>query len=312
MRLKCIHHVSFQVKDLKQQESFANDFGLVTQECTDQHLIMRTRGSDTMSYLAIKGEADAYLGVAFEAEDEKVLDEAIANQGAKEEVDATKFPGVERAVVMADPDGNKVWIIHGVERRRPDEAYPEIVINTPFNKRRFSKKQSPRDLGPGQTWRLGHIGLFVKSFAESAAWYSEKLGLIASDIYHVPEMPQLQIGGFLRLNRGDEYVDHHCVGVFQDETRTGCHHISYEAQDFEAQNRTHRFLESKGYEPIWGVGRHPEGSHVFDVWRSPDGCRFETFSDTDLFRAQDPTNIHDVATTDMDVWSNEGPEKYFI
>ncbi|MEI8633521.1 VOC family protein [Vibrio sp. PP-XX7] len=253
MRLKCIHHATFQVRDLDKQEAFATDFGLVTQERTEQRLVMRTRGGDVMSYLALKGETDTYLGIAFEAEDEKALDEAIVNDGAQE-VDATHIPAVTRAATLTDPDGYQVLIVHGVERRPPDDAYPELVINTPFKKQRFSRNQYKRSVGPAHTWRFGHIGLFVKSYAESTAWYAEKLGLIASDIYHVPGVPQAQICGFFRLNRGKEYVDHHCIAIFQDEKRTGCHHISYEAQDYEAQNQTHRFLHSKDYEPIWGWG----------------------------------------------------------
>jgi hypothetical protein len=100
------------------------------------------------------------------------------------------------------------------------------------------------------------------------------------------------------------------VALMQDE-RGGCHHISFEVQDYEAQNRTHRFLKRQHYESIWGVGRHPHGSHVFDVWRSPDGARFETFSDTDLFRASDGTNLHDISTVIMDEWVDDGPERYF-
>ena len=59
------------------------------------------------------------------------------------------------------------------------------------------------------------------------------------------------------------------------------------------------------------VGRHPHGSHVFDVWRSPDDARFETFSDTDLFQASDGTNLHDISTVIMDEWLDDGPERYF-
>lgn len=311
MHLKSPHHVRFSVRDLDKQEKFANDFGLITEERTEEKLVMRTQGGDVVAYIAFKGDEDRYLGIAFEAEDESVLEEAISKHGATR-LEPDSIPGVEQAVSMLDPDGNQVIIVYGVTQRPPGEAYPELAFNTPFNKTRLGRSQSPRDRGPARLWRLGHMGLFVKSFEKSSAWYSEKLGLIGSDIYHVPNVPQAKIVGFFRLDRGDEYVDHHVLAIMQDETRTDCHHISFEAQDYEAQGRTHRFLEAKQYESIWGVGRHPHGSHIFDVWRSPDGARFETFSDTDLFKAQDGTNIHDISTVDMDVWSNQGPEKYFM
>lgn len=309
MKIKCIHHVTFAVADLDKQEAFAVDFGLVTAEKRDDRLVMRTRGGDNFAYVAHKADADAMIGIAFEAEDAASLDEAVETLGAQD-IGELDLPGGGRAVKLTDPEGLDVLIIHGNERISAGEAYPEIELNTPFRKQRFGKNQHSRAIGPARLWRLGHVGLFVKDFPKTSAWYEKNIGMIGSDIYHIPGQPQAKIVGFLRLNRGEEYVDHHSIALMQDE-RGGCHHISYEAQDFEAQNRTHNFLKQKKYEPIWGVGRHPHGSHIFDVWRSPDGARFESFSDTDLFRESDGTNFHDISQVMMDEWRDEGPEAYF-
>lgn len=309
MRLKGLHHVRFQVADLDRQERFCTDFGLVTAERTDERLVMRTRGGDECAYVAITGDRDAFLGLAFEVEDESSLTEAQTRLGATptQELD---LPGGGIFASLIDPDGNQVMLVHDSGRRSVEQAYPELLINTPFQKHRFGRNQSPRERGPARLWRLGHVALFVKSFAASTSWYADNLGLIGSDVYHIPGQPQAKIVGFFRLDRGAEYVDHHVLAFMQDE-RGGCHHLSFETQDFEAQQRTHRFLGSKDYEPIWGVGRHPHGSHVFDVWRSPDRNRFETFSDTDLFRAADGTNVHDISTVVMDEWSDDEPTRYF-
>ncbi|SLK08949.1 VOC family protein [Novosphingobium mathurense] len=310
MRLKGLHHVRFQVRDLDLQERFCADFGLVTAERTDERLVMRTRGGDECAYVAVKGDSDKFLGMAFEVEDTAYLEEAVTRLGASAPTDLA-LPGGGKAVTFADPFGNEVTLIHGASRRAPEEFYPELVHNTPFEKNRFGRNQTSREVGPAKLWRIGHMALFVKSFAEAHAWYTENLGMIGSDIYHIPGQPQVKIVGFLRLDRGDEYVDHHVLALMQDE-RGGCHHISFETQDFEAQQRTHRYLGKQAYEPIWGVGRHPHGSHVFDVWRAPDGARFETFSDTDLFRIEDGTKVHDISTIDMDVWSEDEPTRYFV
>lgn len=309
MLIRGLHHGRFQVSDLDMQEQFCTDFGLVVAERSADRLVMRTRGGDSCVYVAIKGDSDKFIGLAFEVSDGSLLEEAVAKLGASA-VEDLDLPGGGKSVSLTDPDGNIVLLVHGCERRDAEEAYPELLINTPFSKQRFGRNQFERDRGPARLWRIGHVGLFVKSFSASSAWYAEKLGLIGSDIYHIPGMPQAKIVGFFRLDRGEEYVDHHVVALMQDE-RGGCHHISFEAQDFEAQQRTHRYLGSKDYEPIWGVGRHPHGSHVFDVWRSPDNARFETFSDTDLFRASDGTKVHDVSTVVMDEWSDDEPTRYF-
>ena len=309
MQIKGLHHVRFQARDLDSLEGFALDFGLVTAERTNERLVMRTSGGDECAYVAIKGDKDSFEALAFEVEDRISLDDAVTRLGASP-VSQLDLPGGGLSVSLVDPDGNKVLLVHGAAERNPGEAYPDLVHNTPFEKRRFGRNQSPRERGPARLWRIGHVGLFIRSFAQSTAWYAEKLGLIGSDVYHIPGQPQAQIVGFFRLDRGEEYVDHHVIAFMQDE-RGGCHHISFETQDFEAQQRTHRFLGSKDYTPIWGVGRHPHGSHVFDVWRAPDGARFETFSDTDLFRAQDGTNVHDISTIVLDEWSDDGPDRYF-
>lgn len=309
MHLKCLHHVRFQVTDLAAQHAFANDFGLVTAEQTAERLVMRTQGGDACAYVAMKGTENRFLGLAFEVEDATALEQALKLDGARD-LGLLDLPGGGRAVALSDPDGNEVLLVHGSHRLPAGEAYTELQLNTPFRKERLGRQQYERDIGPARLWRLGHAGLFVKNFAASAAWYGENLGLIGSDVYHVPGVPQAQIVGFMRLDRGDEFTDHHTLALMQDE-RGGCHHISFEAQDFEAQQCTHKFLHQKDHEPIWGVGRHPHGSHVFDVWRSPDRARFETFSDTDLLRASDGTRVHDISTVMMDNWSNDGPERYF-
>jgi catechol 2,3-dioxygenase-like lactoylglutathione lyase family enzyme len=309
MQLRAIHHVTFAVQDLDRQEEFAKDFGLVTVERTDTRLVMRTCGGDPFAYVALKGDANGFVGFAFEVDQAGDLDEAHKVLGASAPADLD-LPGGGRSVSLTDPDGNTVLLVHGSVRRDADESYPELLLNTPFEKRRFGRNQHPRERGPARLWRLGHLGLFVKSFRASTEWYAKTLGLIGSDVYHVPGQPQAQIVGFFRLDRGAEFVDHHVVAFMQDE-RGGCHHISFEAQDFEAQQRTHRYLGSKEYESIWGVGRHPHGSHVFDVWRAPDGARFETFSDTDLFRKDHGTHIHDLSQVVMDEWSDDEPTRYF-
>lgn len=308
--LKSLHHVKFKVKDMEKLKKFATDFGLITVDETSERLVMGALGGDTGVYVAEKAEHDAFSGFAFEVENRSDLDSAVSNLGATE-VAELDLPCGGQYVTLKDPDGNEICLVHGTSRVAEGTLEPELMINTPARKVRFGQNQINRDFGPARLWRIGHIGIFVKDYAASSAWYRETLGLIGSDVYNIPGQPKAQIVGFFRMNKGEEYVDHHVVALMQDE-RGGCHHISFEVQDYEAQFVTHRYLESKKYESIWGVGRHPHGSHVFDVWRSPDGARFETFSDTDLFQESYGTHYHDISSVDMDKWSSEPPDKYFI
>jgi hypothetical protein len=87
--------------------------------------------------------------------------------------------------------------------------------------------------------------------------------------------------------------------------------MSFEIQDTESQHALHRYLLQQGWESIWGVGRHPLGSHVFDLWRDPDGFRFETFTDTDVLTAAKAPGLHPIIGAQMDLWTDQSHEKYF-
>lgn len=311
MRLKSPHHVRFQVQDLAQTEAFAQDFGLLTVERTEQRLVMRTGGGDAFAYVAEKADEPRFIGLAFEVESESDLRHAIDEHGASP-IRQLTTPGGGVAVTLMDPNGFEIDLVHGIESVAAEPAYASLIMNSPQEYAREGRFEPKRPMGPAKLFRLGHVGLFVPSFGESLPWYQEVLGLIPSDVYHIPGQPHAQIVGFLRLDRGEELVDHHVIALMQSQTgESACHHISFEAQDFEAQFMTHRFLESKDYELVWGVGRHPHGSHIFDVWRDPDRNRFETFSDTDRMKASDGSRVHNIADVEMDVWSSEPPDRYF-
>ena len=310
MKLAGMLYARFEVTDLGQTEAFAQDFGLVTVERTEKQLVMRTRGSDLFSYVAHLADAPRFCGFALRVESAADLDEAVALFGATDRR-TLGTPGGGDAVTLTEPDGIHIDLVHWITAREADPVpTPDLSSNSPAERIRHGESQYRRDLGPAHLFRLGHIGLFVRDFATSAEWYSRVLGMIGSDIYHLPHDPSHNIVGFMRLNRGDEWVDHHTVALMQRET-VDCHHISFEAQDFEAQFVAHRYLKTKGYESIWGVGRHPHGSHIFDVWRDPNGWRFETFSDTDLLTADRPTRYHNVKDVEMDIWSSDPPDRYF-
>ena len=70
---------------------------------------------------------------------------------------------------------------------------------------------------------------------------------------------------FMHLDRGLEFVDHHCFFFFSGP-KAHIHHSSFEVFDFDAQVMGHDYLIKKGYENCWGVGRHVAGSQIFDYW----------------------------------------------
>jgi catechol 2,3-dioxygenase-like lactoylglutathione lyase family enzyme len=155
---------------------------------------------------------------------------------------------------------------------------------------------------------LGHAGLFVTDHKRSVEWYTKTLGVLLSDGVHLGEEKTLV--GFYRLNRGEEWVDHHSIALFAGK-EGGVQHISFEVQDFEAQVLAHEYLKKQGWDALWGVGRHELGSHIFDIWWDPNDIRFETFTDTDLCTVEKPGEMFAVAPT-LTRWGADMPAEYLM
>jgi len=308
LHLRSLHHVVFQVQDRAAGERFAVDFGLQIAASDERRTYLRGAGADPYHVVLESDEHNAFLGAAVVVESEQDLQRAVADHGASAIRDL-QGPGGGRAVTLVDPEGLQ-W--HLVCEIAPAVAQPlreSLRVNTGAAKHRRGITQHKPALGPPQLLKLGHIGIFVQDFARQSRWLRDVLGLLPSDVLYAGT-PDHGIGGFFRLDRGDEWVDHHILAVFA-MGRSDCHHVSFEVQDSEAQFLAHRWMSKQGWQPVWGVGRHPLGSHVFDVWRAPSGYRFETYSDTDLCNASQPMQLHDVKDAQMDLWSNERPDRYF-
>lgn len=309
MAIKALHHIHLTVPDLPGGVAFAKDFGLVEAAEVDGRTYMRGVGCHAYSVVIEAGEVAEFSGLAFEVEDDADLSQAIAAHGAGERRQLTG-PGGGVAVDLFDPNGFHIMLVHGVLDRTPDPLPPGLLLNQGYDRTRIGEFQRKSPLGPPPVIRLGHVGIFVQDWEACDIWYREVLSLIPSDlIYMGPEANK--IGGFYRLNRGSEHVDHHVVGMFAMPGKQGLHHLSLEVPNSETQFMAHRWMIQRHHHEVWGVGRHPLGSHVFDIWKDPNGFRYETFSDTDLLDASAPTGLHGVEDMEMDLWSDCDVQIYF-
>ncbi|HKI39948.1 MAG TPA: 2,3-dihydroxybiphenyl 1,2-dioxygenase, partial [Mycobacterium sp.] len=60
-------------------------------------------------------------------------------------------------------------------------------------------------------------------------------------------------------------------------------HSAYEVSDLDALAAGGEYLRDRGYFRSWGIGRHIQGSQIFDYWRDPDGFLVEHYTDGDMF-----------------------------
>ena len=60
-------------------------------------------------------------------------------------------------------------------------------------------------------------------------------------------------------------------------------HSAYRVTDLDAIGAGGSSLAERGYQRVWGIGRHVQGSQLFDCWRDPDKLMVEHFADGDMF-----------------------------
>ncbi|MFK8031884.1 MAG: VOC family protein [Gammaproteobacteria bacterium] len=309
MALLGLHHIHLGVPDVEASTAFLADFGFHPAGQSDQKHYFRTSGTNVYSVVLEAAEKACLIAFALEVESEDDLARAVEEHGATSP-QPLDGPAGGTFVNLTDPDGKTISLVHGVAKRDQDDPVcPHLEVNYGHSKPRKGHSQNFVPPGPAQLLRLGHVGLFTVNMAVSDKWYREVLGLIPSDLFYAGK-PDNYVAGFYRIDRGDEYVDHHTVALF-GFGKNDLHHVSFEVQDSEAQFMAHRWMKQREYESIWGVGRHPKGSHVFDLWREPSGYRFETFSDTDLCTADHEGSVVPIQEQEMDMWLDQSHEPYF-
>ena len=274
--------------DLDKQEEFLTAFGMVRADRTKNALYMR--GTDPAHHLHVTelGEPK-FVGIAFHAGSLEDLEKLARVEGASpiEDIDE---PGGGKRVRLTDPDGYQIEIIHGMAQ------LPKIPLNRPpvntgedKTQRRNALYYKGVERGPSHVKRFGHFVLMTPNFEKMLGWYRDTLGFRCSDDVYADSKDNI-VGSFNRLDRGDDYVDHHAFFCIRGD-KSGLNHFSYEAADIDDIMIGHEHMKSKGYEHFWGIGRHSLGSQVFDYWGDPWGRVHEHWADTDVLNASVPPNL---------------------
>lgn len=280
--IRDLTYVRFEIEDLHKQAQFLTDFGL---EVTLQDDRLFARGYDSVPYIYLADQAKGpakFKGMGFDVLTQSEFERIAAiDNVAIEEID---LPGGGLRARMIDPDGNEVDIVYGVSQT----SRLQPPSRPPFNQENQDRQNSPR-LGQRVSFsktsssvkRLGHCVLNVTNFRASETWYKERIGFLTSDEIYIGSEDNT-LGAFMRLDRGEAYVDHHTlflVGAGHSEFN----HAAFEVCHWDYIMQSHDFLAQKGYEQRWGVGKHVLGSQVFDYWKDPAGFTLEHFTDGDLF-----------------------------
>jgi catechol 2,3-dioxygenase-like lactoylglutathione lyase family enzyme len=269
--------VRVRAPDLDLMESFLSDFGLSRVTRTETALYVRGCGPEPVVHITERGEAQ-HVGFALRVASRADLETVAAHVGLP--VESRTEPGGGFVLKLIDPDGNQVELVHGIAPIEGAASRKPHPLNPALDRTRHNQTIR-NEAKSSHVQRLGHVALHARDFGGMMSFYCDMLGMKVSDSYYAGE-PGKVMAAFLHCGLGEKFVDHHSVALIGDG-RTGFDHFAYEVLDFDDLMMGNRYLIEKGrWQHSWGVGRHRDGSQIFDYWRDPFGNKIEHWTDGDL------------------------------
>ena len=292
--------------DLDKQEEFLTAFGMVRAERTKNALYMR--GTDAPHHIHVTelGEPK-YIGIAFHAASLEDLDKLSRVEAPRRSRISTS-PAAANACASPTLTGfrSKSSMAWRCCRKSRSIGQRSIIGARQDAAHQLALLQGVQR-GPSHVKRIGHFVVHSPQFEKTLGFYREMFGFRCSDEVYVGSKDNI-VGSFNRLDRGDDYVDHHAFFCIRSD-KAGLNHLSYEAADIDDIMIGHEHLQGKGYEHFWGLGRHSLGSQVYDYWGDPWGRVHEHWADTDVLNASVPPNL--VSRDELaGPWGGPPPEKF--
>ncbi|WP_435417917.1 VOC family protein [Parerythrobacter aurantius] len=306
LRAARLAYIRFEKPDLARQLRFLEDFGMSIARQSDSDLYMRGCGVDPFVYHARKGPKSRFVGVGFVVESHDDFERASRAAGASA-ILAEAGPGGGQKVILTDPNGFEVELIHGQTPTIPVTLRaPASVPNSTHAVGRPNLSVRP-PLEPVQIMKLGHVVLQCCDFDATIDWWMRHLGLIPSDAQVLPD-GSVNLA-FCRLDLGNEPSDHHTVAIAGGVGAVYMH-SAYEVRDIEAVGQGQQVLKAGGWRHGWGMGRHYYGSQIFDYWRDPWGDLMEHYADGDMFDAAVPTRYSRFSRGSTWMWGQDQPTDF--
>jgi hypothetical protein len=271
--------LEFSKPDLPASERFAHAFGFTTVSRTAEELQLRGSDAGAPCVIVRRGRS-RYVGAAFRAIDAGDVLRLADATGTKAEKLPESIGGL--TVDLTDPSGAKVRVVADTHELAALPSQPTQVFNVGHEVPRANHTQRP-PREPATIQRLGHVVLQTTTYVETLNWYLEHLGLIVSDFkYYEGQRERGPTMSFIRCDRGATPTDHHTMAMMLGPSNRYVH-SAYQVADLDALAAGGEYLKDQGFQRSWGIGRHIDGSQIFDYWRDTDGLLVEHFADGDMF-----------------------------
>ena len=303
-----IAYVRYQVKSLDAMESFLTDFGLHKVQRSDKALYMRSNGSAYFCHVSEIGAESRTIGFGVLAQSYEDLERLASETGT--EIEELTDPGAGYRVRLADPAGFEVDVIFGQQSHEPLPMRDAFEFNSAYARNRKGQaiRQKPAVAG---VVRLGHLALLVPDHKAAIAFYTDTLGFKISDSYYAGS-PDNKIASFLHCGLGHQFTDHHTLALITSpDGNARFDHSAFEVLDLDDLVQGHEFLKSKGHKHSWGIGRHIQGSQLFDYWRDPEGNKVEHWTDGDLVNDDTPVGNAPISSDELSQWAPPITPEFF-
>lgn len=280
IRVADIAWLEFAKPDLMRAEAFARafGFGIVLRDPQELHLRGTTAGPPCV--ILRRGPRTRFAGLALRAADEVDVLRLADKTGASVRRLPEAIGGI--GVQLTDPSGTPVKVVAGQHELPAQPGQQPQVINAGSGGARVNATVRPPRV-PARVQRLGHVVLQSTVYVQTLNWYLDTFGMIVSDFLFFPgQRERGPAMSFIRCDRGSTPADHHTLALALGPADRYIH-SAYEVSDLDALAAGGEYLKERGYQRSWGIGRHIQGSQLFDYWRDPDGFLVEHFADGDVF-----------------------------
>ena len=272
--------LEFEKPDLDRAEAFARAFGFTTALRTPEELQLRGTDAGAPCVLLRRGARSRFVGTAFRAVDERDVRKLADATGAPTGPLPEAIGGM--SVDLVDPSGLSVRVVAGTHGLAELAPQAPLTVNVGHELHRINATQRP-PRRPASVQRLGHVVLQTTKYTEALNFYLDNLGMIVSDFLFYPnQRARGPAMSFIRCDRGSTPADHHTLALALGPAGRYVH-SAYQVSDLDALAAGGEYLTDQGYFRSWGIGRHIQGSQIFDYWRDPDGFLVEHFADGDMF-----------------------------
>ena len=272
--------LEFEKPDLARAEAFARAFGFQTAQRGADEIQLRGTDAGTPCVMVRRGPRTRFAGVAFRARDEVDVLRLADRSGAATRPLPESIGGLSADLI--DPSGIPVRVVAGMHELPELPGQQPHAFNFGHHLPRIRTTQRPPRV-PARVQRLGHLVVQSTKYRQALNWYLDNLGMIVSDfLFFAGQRQRGPTMSFIRCDQGSTPADHHTLAIALGPANRYVH-SAYQVSDLDALAAGGEYLRERGYFRSWGIGRHLQGSQIFDYWRDPDGFLVEHFADGDMF-----------------------------